>query len=257
MPAQGGIAPGTSQRAASRASNVRYEDGVVCNAPGYEKVKLDSTTLSGLVAQWNLNEASGSRIDASGNGHILLESGSVGSEAGLFGVAAVFTTPPFTPSLQDTFTVDSSLSSGSFVSPFGKRVHDFLSLDSALSEGFYNPKVQELHDSSRLDLALDSGIYLATVTIVSSQDSALLDSTMLSGAYTLTVLTQDTQDSALLDSTLLSGTYTLSVIVPEVPEDRAILDAALDSGFVGNIADPETHTDRLSLTASLESGSYS
>src|SRR5271157_5568491 len=59
--------PGISQRAAVIASNVRYEDGVVCNAPGYDRVELDIPLLDGLIAFWKLEEASGTRFDATLN----------------------------------------------------------------------------------------------------------------------------------------------------------------------------------------------
>lgn len=257
MPSQGGVVPGTTQRASSRASNVRYEDGVVCNAPGYERVKLDSTVLSGLVAQWNLNEVSGSRLDSSGNGHTLSESGTVSSGDGVFGLAAVFSTPPFIPNEQDKLAIDVSLGAGSFISPYDHRVRDSMTVDSSFTEGFYNPVIQQLHDSSKVDVSLDSGTYLATVTVEDVSDSALMDSTILSGTYTLTVLVDDSQQDLInLDSTMNSGAYTVSVL-PEAVEDKLISDSSLDSGATNRIADPESVTDRLSLTASLDSGSYS
>jgi hypothetical protein len=100
MQAQGGLVPGTEKRAASRASNVRYEDGVVCNAPGYEKVALQSALLDGLVAAWSLDETAGNRLDATVNNHLLTPveglddrtglTATVGSEGGQFALAAVF-----------------------------------------------------------------------------------------------------------------------------------------------------------------------
>ena len=95
MPGQGQITPGSTQRAASVASNVRYEDGVVCNAPGYEKVVISSDILTGLVAHWNLDELSGPRADDSGNLHALTAvlddaGGSVGTDPGKFKTAARF-----------------------------------------------------------------------------------------------------------------------------------------------------------------------
>ena len=59
------------QRAASVAQNVRYEDGVVCAAPGYSKITLNSLLLEDLVAYWTLNETEGTRYDSTTNGYDL------------------------------------------------------------------------------------------------------------------------------------------------------------------------------------------
>ncbi len=100
MPGQGILTPGTQQRAASVASNVRYEDGVVCNAPGYETVKLTAAVLYGLVAHWALDEDEGLRLDDSGNSRDLTEvlglKGApehLGTEEGKKGMATVFPGP--------------------------------------------------------------------------------------------------------------------------------------------------------------------
>lgn len=55
MPAQGGLAQ-VSPNAATVSSNTRYEDGVVCAAPGYEKVVLN---LSGSDISGNLTTLGG------------------------------------------------------------------------------------------------------------------------------------------------------------------------------------------------------
>lgn len=65
LPASGPLS--ISNSASSVASNVRYEEGVVCNAPGYQRIDLRSSLLTDLVAHWRLDEASGSRKDASLN----------------------------------------------------------------------------------------------------------------------------------------------------------------------------------------------
>lgn len=52
------------KRAAAVAQNTRYEDGVVCAAPGYQRIVLSSELLQGIVAYWPLQEASGTRFDA-------------------------------------------------------------------------------------------------------------------------------------------------------------------------------------------------
>lgn len=120
LPQQGAaLLPGTIKRAASAASNVRYEEGVVCNAPGYEKIIPTSPLLTGLVAQWSLDEISGTRQDSSFNNHDLAEitgrdllSGkpvtNVGFEAGRFNNAALFPAlralPDFIALSQDSLT---------------------------------------------------------------------------------------------------------------------------------------------------------
>src|SRR5579863_6552206 len=53
---------GSMQRAASTASNVRYDNGVVRNAPGYQVIQVTSSILTGIVARWSLDEASGTRF---------------------------------------------------------------------------------------------------------------------------------------------------------------------------------------------------
>lgn len=142
MPAQGGIAPGTQKRAASRASNVRYEDGVTCNAPGYEKVKLEASVLSGLVAQWGLDERAGSREDRSGNGHtlqdvpgILTPAGAeqgVDAEGGRFSLAARFASVGQVGAAQDALSLDAQFSSGALVLS-APGLSDSMSLDASLA----------------------------------------------------------------------------------------------------------------------------
>ena len=73
MQAQGGIVPGSQQRAASRASNVRFEDGVAAAAPGYQKVVVQTSLLDGILAHWTMDESAGTRADVSGNGRDLSE----------------------------------------------------------------------------------------------------------------------------------------------------------------------------------------
>lgn len=63
---------GDMQRTATDAQNVRYEDGVTRNAPGYTQAQVGSL-VSGLLAHWRMEEASGNRIDASINSFDLVE----------------------------------------------------------------------------------------------------------------------------------------------------------------------------------------
>jgi hypothetical protein len=55
------------QRASAVSQNVRYEDGVVCAAPGYQRINLSSELLQDIVAYWPLQELSGMRYDATPN----------------------------------------------------------------------------------------------------------------------------------------------------------------------------------------------
>jgi hypothetical protein len=64
---------GDMQRTATDAQNVRYEDGVTKNAPGYTQAQVGSL-VTGLLAHWRMEEASGTRIDASINSYDLAES---------------------------------------------------------------------------------------------------------------------------------------------------------------------------------------
>jgi hypothetical protein len=61
---------GDVQRTATDAQNVRYEDGVTKNAPGYTQVQIGSL-VTGLLAHWRMDEASSDRLDASINSYDL------------------------------------------------------------------------------------------------------------------------------------------------------------------------------------------
>jgi hypothetical protein len=268
MPAQGGIAPGTLQRAASVASNVRYEDGVVCNAPGYERISVSSATLSGLVAQWHLDELQGVRSDASGNGHSLTEvpgydslAGgqiSVTSEVGKIGRAALFTPALYHAEMADRLTTSATLDGG-YINPLPVHSYDGVTLDASLASGFYSPRVQYPHDSSKLDAALDSGTYTATVvTSTALADRIATDSTLLSGTFAQTVLgVQSVSDNVSTDSTLLSGVYTAVMVVAPTVADRVALDVSVSGSYVQTVPGTQSSHDRMTLTASLDSGSYS
>lgn len=98
---QGSILSAASIRRASVvAQNVRYEDGVVCAAPGYQRIQLSSELLQNMVAYWPLQEASGTRFDSTHNQYNLLDSPSaVGgadilSTTGIIGRAALFSATP-------------------------------------------------------------------------------------------------------------------------------------------------------------------
>lgn len=63
---------GDVQRTATDAQNVRYEDGVIRNAPGYTQAQVGSL-VSGILAHWRMDEANGTRLDASSNSYDLTE----------------------------------------------------------------------------------------------------------------------------------------------------------------------------------------
>jgi hypothetical protein len=73
------------QRVCVLAENVRFADGVMAAAPGYEQVLLNTSILANCLAHWRLDEASGQRYDAHINGHTLAEDESGGSIYGATG----------------------------------------------------------------------------------------------------------------------------------------------------------------------------
>lgn len=78
--------PGMANRVATFASNVRYEDGVTKNAPGYSRVQ----GADNIVAHWPLNEATGTRFDTTQNHLDLTEIPVVDQVAGQVDFAAHF-----------------------------------------------------------------------------------------------------------------------------------------------------------------------
>lgn len=62
-----GLTIGDANRAVVVAQNMRFEDGVMCNAPGYEQVIMSGAgLLTDLLAHWTMDEASGTRSDSLG-----------------------------------------------------------------------------------------------------------------------------------------------------------------------------------------------
>ena len=260
------------KRAAAVAQNTRYEDGVVCAAPGYQRIVLSSELLQGIVAYWPLQEASGTRFDATPDHYNLTDVPGVypgglpdilSSPGILGGLAALFPPcPPFSE-LQDALGLDAALSEV-VTSIYITRQHDLFSSDSALAGGYINPLIEGVpNDLWTLDGALASGAMLLTIlTADAPEDSASLDSALLSGAYTETVVIADPpdgeSDSMSLDSALDSGTYTLVVIVTDAPEDSLLLDGSLASGaYVETVVGPDSDSDSLSLDSALSGGAYS
>lgn len=90
---------GPQNRASAVGSNVRYEDGVVRAAPGYDRVNLVASILVDLVAHWRLNEYSGTRFEATLNHYDLAETIGAGETVGVlqasgkFETAALFNDP--------------------------------------------------------------------------------------------------------------------------------------------------------------------
>ena len=115
------LSAATMQRAAAVAQNVRYEDGVMCAAPGYLRVVLSSELLQSIVAFWHLNEASGTRYDATPNYLDLTDVPAtlpgmpdVLSSPGILGAAALFPGVPFPEDQEeDLFSLDTALAGGS------------------------------------------------------------------------------------------------------------------------------------------------
>jgi len=276
MQPAGPLSLAAMRRASAVASNVRYEDGVVCNAPGYETVQLQAAILDGLVARWALDETTGSRLDTSGNEHTLTEvtglreGGITGvdSEIGKFGVAALFPAIPFSLTHDDRLTLDSGLGNRSFQSPLPIRHSDHLLHDVALSDrSFQNPRTEHLKDRFVVGVSLDTSDYrLATEIPNALFDKVVLGAALDSGEYFLVVVPLTAPgDEAAVDSSLDSGTYT-QVVVPGSPvgtsqtvtaADCAALNAALDSGSYAEVVGGVLSvTDRILLTGALTSGSY-
>jgi hypothetical protein len=266
------LSAGQIKRAAAVSQNTRYEDGVVCAAPGYQRIVLSSELLQGIVAYWPLQEASSTRFDATPDHYNLTDvpgffpglSLDVLSSPGILGgLAALFPpTPPWT-SLSDSLGVDGALSEV-VTSIYITRQHDLLSSDSALAGGFMNPALGSPPlDLWTLDAALASGaMSLTIITASAPEDSGSLDSAMLSGTYTETVIVADgpggDSDSMSLDSALESGTYTLVVILADAPSDLISLDGSLASGaYTKTVVGPDSDSDSLSLDAALAGGTYS
>lgn len=269
----GALIPGTVRKTASVASNVRYEDGVVCAAAGYQKVVLVSSILAGLIASWHLDEPASPFLDATGNGRSLTEQPGndpiiggifhVGSETGKFGNAVLFTALEYAAVAEDDLTLDLRVHGAQ--NPTVVRVYDRMMLDVSLSaKTFYNPRVQTLEDGIFGDISLGSGAYVQVVFDIEEPEDKLFDDiSLISGAYVNTVITEDAPhaaDDISMDNTLASGSCILTVIPVDAPHaaDDISLDDALASGAktqtVFNIQMP---TDGLLLTVSLGSGSYS
>lgn len=58
---------GDKLRTATRAENVRFEDGTAGNGRGHKRTTLSNALLTGLVAHWRFNEATGLREDIIGD----------------------------------------------------------------------------------------------------------------------------------------------------------------------------------------------
>lgn len=132
------------QRASSAAQNVRYEDGVVCAAPGYQTIILDSALLNGIIAYWPLTEPFGTRFDATPNHRDLTDvPGTNGldviSDPGILdGLAVLFPTSSLSQFF-DSLSLDVSLSSGAYVQVLVfPSQQDSFSLDASLFSGQYS-----------------------------------------------------------------------------------------------------------------------
>jgi hypothetical protein len=257
------------QRAASRASNVRYEDGVACNAPGYESALIESSLLQGIIACWELNELSGSRYDISGNNHTLLETLDVRGngvlvDSGKFDKSALFSGLPY--QIADGMTSSVVLDdTDSFLSTRLEWAHDGFNLNVSMAQSFQNPQIQWVYDSMITQVAFDSGSYSATAVAGGSiTDKFTFSVGIDSGTYTQTVVYGSL---ALTDKyTFLvgidSGTYALTVVTDtEVGTDSLVLTASIsgtpgDSLYTQTVLGSVTAGDSLTLTAGLDSGSY-
>lgn len=101
--------PGMASRASTFASNVRYEDGVIKNAPGYVRV----AGADNIVAHWPLDEATGTRFDTSANHLDLTEHPTVDQVAGQISFAAHF------PGSAEVVFKITDYTPGQLINPFG------------------------------------------------------------------------------------------------------------------------------------------
>lgn len=133
------------QRASAAAQNVRYEDGVVCAAPGYQTIILSSALLQSIIAYWPLTEVGGTRFDATPNHRNLTDvPGSNGldvlSDTGILDNLAALFPILYQGYFQDNLSLDISLASGAYaqVIILPTDFKDSLSLDISLSSGDYS-----------------------------------------------------------------------------------------------------------------------
>lgn len=265
----GALLPGGAQKAASRASNVRYEDGVICNAPGYERVKLTATILVGLIAHWAMDEQSGNRVDATENGRDLTEVDGFDSliespvvvsfEVGKFNNGALFVSLSFAALAEDSSLLDLAFAGGG-ESPVRVYRQDSLFNDIGLGGGFMSPVASVVRDSLAPDSALDSGAYTLEITAIEMpEDKTLVDLALDSGAYVSVVISESApEDKTLVDLALDSGSYINVVILGIAPQDKATVDLGLGSGaYVLTISMIETSEDAITLTSGMDSGNYS
>lgn len=82
--------PGAANRASTVGSNVRYEDGVVRAAPGYDRVNLVASILVDVLVHWHLDEYSGTRFEATLNHFDLTETLGDGMTIGVLQTSGKF-----------------------------------------------------------------------------------------------------------------------------------------------------------------------
>lgn len=254
------------QRASVAAQNVRYEQGVVCSAPGHARISLSSELLQGLLAYWRLQEPGGTRYDATANHYDLTDVAGTApgvsdilSDDGVIGMAALF--PPMPPwgEAQDSLQGGSALV-GVFQSPLVLRMHDLVVSDSALASGFISPLTEYLpRDLFTADSSLASGSLNTTVTFTDApDDSASLDAAAQSGTYALAVVEFNSpSDKTALDGSFASGAYALVVVFTSSPDDYATVDSALESGnYAQTVGEPQSVSDDFGLDSALLLGYY-
>lgn len=122
-----------AQRVCAAAQNVRFEDGVIKNAPGYEQVQVITSLLANCVAHWTMDEVNGTRYDLAGDHDLTDVPGNKGQSygnavidvsqvSGKLGMAAFFPATPPTgfqpytsaPSLVNTDSALWQVANGSF-----------------------------------------------------------------------------------------------------------------------------------------------
>jgi hypothetical protein len=262
---------GSLQRAAATASNVRYDNGVVRNAPGYQVVQITSSILTDILARWSLDETSGTRFDTSGSGLNLTELDgfdpllpgpmTVAVTPGKFNGAALFNSLTYRAYVYDALEVGAGLAPiGSFISIRTTYTGDLMGVSAGLDLSFQNPTIKYVLDGVGITPGLDICTYLAaTVFAATAFDAAAISAGIGTGSYTLTIVPGGTTaDSMSISGGFSSGSYTLTVVPGGTESDSLAISAGIGtSAYTQTVFTVETEFDGIALTAGLLSGSYS
>lgn len=264
------IAMGSYQRASSNASNVRYANGVIYNAPGFQNISVNTPILSDVVAYWSLDGPAGTWTDGTGNGNTLTAQAgwdpvdgptSVGEVPGLFVGAASFPSMPFWATEEDSLAIATGLSvSGSFLSAvpvWGLADSADIFVGVAATGSLYGPIFAYPGDALTLSIALASTGCLYGPVIEYTGD-ALAGTTNISATGSWYQEVQVYGGDAMQLTASQSGGYTYPI--PQYFSDSLSVTVSLGYCFQASAPQPmegdsEYGEDSLYKTITL-SGSY-